>query len=222
MTANSAFSFTPGVPEQIADYLQTRIVQGELAPGERIAEARVTEALGVSRGPVREALRVLAARHLVEVLPRRGARVTRFGPADVRGLYAMQIALLSLLSTCIADILDASMLRVLTKHRDAIRAAADASDIQSLLDQSQTFTSAACALIDNPYLRDTLDRMGPAFSRAHYRALSSAPDQAHGLADFIDDLMASVVSKAPKKIHATIRHYGERQMRAVLDTFDDA
>ncbi|MFK8015737.1 MAG: GntR family transcriptional regulator [Gammaproteobacteria bacterium] len=221
MSVNTAFSFTPGVPEQIADHLQTRIVTGDMAAGERIAEARVTEALGVSRGPVREALRVLAARHLVEVMPRRGARVSRFGPTDVRGLYDMQIALLTLLATRVADVLDASMLEILQTHRDALRRAADVADTLSLLDHSQTFLRVASDLIGNAYLRDTLDRMGPAFNRAHYRALSSAPDQATGLADFIDDLIAAVVGQNHDYICATIRRYGERQMADVLSTFPD-
>ena len=133
MPSITAFELRPGVPDQIADYLQSLIVRGELAPGERIAEARVTQALGVSRGPVREALRVLSARHLVDMTPRRGARVTAFGPDDVRGLYDMQIALLSLLATRVAERLDEPLRAALGRHRDAVAGAVQDGDTLALL-----------------------------------------------------------------------------------------
>lgn len=222
MTKVTAFELQPGAPEQIADYLQLLIVRGELAPGERIAEARVTEALGVSRGPVREALRVLSARHLVDVTPRRGARVTPFGPDDVRGLYDMQISLLSLLATRVAQRLDEPMRAALTVHREAVARAVEQGDTLALLAGTTAFAHDASELIGNVYLRDTLDRLAPAFSRAHYRALASKPRELAVLAGFIDELMESVAEGTPARIQETVRRYGERQMNAVLATFSDA
>ena len=118
----SADSFTPAppMPEQVASYLQDLIVRGELAPGERIAEARVTEALKVSRGPVREAMRLLAARHLIEFLPRRGARVSSFGPEDVVGLYDLQAALMTLLVVPIAYTFVDGVQQWITEHLRAL------------------------------------------------------------------------------------------------------
>ena len=57
--------------------LRERILSGELAPGERLVEGRLSEELGVSRMPVREALRALAAEGIVAIEPRRGATVPR-------------------------------------------------------------------------------------------------------------------------------------------------
>lgn len=58
--------------------LRERILGGALAPGERLVEGRLSEELGVSRMPVREALRALAAEGLVAIEPRRGATVTAY------------------------------------------------------------------------------------------------------------------------------------------------
>ena len=60
------------------------IMRGELEPGERLFEDRLAEQLGVSRNPVREAIRALEGTGLVEVLPRRGAYVSRFEPEQAR------------------------------------------------------------------------------------------------------------------------------------------
>ena len=83
----ATFAPSPGLADQIADHVQKQIVSGELRPGERIAEAHITRELGVSRGPVRESMRLLSRRHLVELLPRKGARVSDFGVDDVNSLY---------------------------------------------------------------------------------------------------------------------------------------
>ena len=66
------------------------IIAGDLAPGERLYEDRLAELLGVSRNPVREALRALEGTGLVEVVPRRGAYVSRFEPHRARQLLELR------------------------------------------------------------------------------------------------------------------------------------
>src|SRR3954470_12864546 len=66
---------SPLLIEEIARVLREQIVQGALEPGLRLSERDLGARLGVSRTPLREALRLLAGERLVEVLPRRGARV---------------------------------------------------------------------------------------------------------------------------------------------------
>src|ERR1700754_298263 len=75
----------------VADWLAGRIVAGAFAPGERLFENRVAELAGVSRSPVREALRILAGEGLVEITPRHGARVTHVGVRDAQELYACRL-----------------------------------------------------------------------------------------------------------------------------------
>jgi DNA-binding GntR family transcriptional regulator len=75
--------------DQIKDRLLTSIMEGELAPGERIVETQIARELGISQGPVREALRDLAALGLVELQPYRGARVRQ--PTRTEHLEAMRV-----------------------------------------------------------------------------------------------------------------------------------
>lgn len=76
--------------QTVADEIHTMITTGELAPGERLVEDRLAEALGVSRNPVREAIRLLEKTGLVEVIPRRGAYVTTIDLDDLRQLLAVR------------------------------------------------------------------------------------------------------------------------------------
>lgn len=69
--------------QAVADEIHGLITSGELKPGERLVEDRLAAQLGVSRNPVREAIRLLEATGLVEVRPRRGAYVTTVDVADI-------------------------------------------------------------------------------------------------------------------------------------------
>ncbi len=77
----------------VQDELRRMILSGELPPGSRLVEDRLAERLGVSRNPVREAIRVLSAEGFVEVLPRRGAVVASMGQAEVAELFDARMAL---------------------------------------------------------------------------------------------------------------------------------
>lgn len=78
---------------EVADRIRDLIEHGELAPGERISEKNLCETFGVSRTPLREALKVLAAEGLVELLPNRGARVVRLTLKMVKDTYDLMAAL---------------------------------------------------------------------------------------------------------------------------------
>ncbi len=78
------------LPEQVAGRLRDMIVQNDLAPGERIRERAISAELNVSRTPLREALQVLAAEGLVELLPNRGAIVAKPSPGEVREMLEVQ------------------------------------------------------------------------------------------------------------------------------------
>lgn len=70
--------------------LRAAILSGELAPGDKIIEEQLCADFGISRAPLREALRLLAQQGLVEHLPRRGSRVTEWSPTDIRQLFELR------------------------------------------------------------------------------------------------------------------------------------
>jgi DNA-binding GntR family transcriptional regulator len=70
--------------------LSQEILSGRTDPGERLVEEQLTRRLGISRAPLREALRLLAQQGLVEHIPRRGVRVATLSDEDVRELYEVR------------------------------------------------------------------------------------------------------------------------------------
>ena len=79
--------------EEVTNRIRDMIVESKLVPGERIQEMQLAQQLGVSRTPIREALKVLTSEGLVELLPLRGAIVKTFTDKDARDMLDV-IALL--------------------------------------------------------------------------------------------------------------------------------
>ncbi len=79
--------------EEIVSRLRDMIFDGELAEDSRVPERRLCERFGISRTPLREALKVLASEGLITLLPNRGARVTRLTPEQVDELFPVMGAL---------------------------------------------------------------------------------------------------------------------------------
>lgn len=97
-----ASSKTLSLSEQIAEMICEAILKNEYKPGAPIGEQSISNQFGVSRGPVRDALRILEGEGLVEILPRRGARVTNLSIREVDQLYEIRAVLLGLSSRLVA------------------------------------------------------------------------------------------------------------------------
>jgi DNA-binding GntR family transcriptional regulator len=84
---------SPSLVELASDSIRRRILAGELEPGARLLEERLTEELDISRPPLREALRLLESEGLVTSRPRRGAFVTTLTDQDVYEILTLRSAL---------------------------------------------------------------------------------------------------------------------------------
>jgi DNA-binding GntR family transcriptional regulator len=86
----------PSNVDLAAEALRDAIADGRIQPGERIKEIPLSQALGISRGPIRDALRLLERDGLVELIPNRGAVVPEVRAVDVLEVYALRASLGSL------------------------------------------------------------------------------------------------------------------------------
>ena len=116
----SALTLTPrALYEEVAELLRQRIFSGELAPGSWIDELRIAEAYGISRTPLREALKVLAAEGLVTMKVRRGAYVTEVSDKDQQDVYHLLALLESDAAGVVAEVAtDAQMAELLQLHQE--------------------------------------------------------------------------------------------------------
>ncbi len=79
--------------DQIVDHIRNAIFSGKFIPGSKLKEKEVSDWLGVSRMPVREAFRILEAQGLIEIEPNKGAKVTRISLEDLEEIYEARVLL---------------------------------------------------------------------------------------------------------------------------------
>ncbi|WP_244818194.1 GntR family transcriptional regulator [Caballeronia sp. Lep1P3] len=79
--------------DTVVDNLRNFIVEGLLAPGVKLNERKLCETLGISRTPLREALKVLAAEGLIEIAPNRGASVSQISDLEIREMFELMSGL---------------------------------------------------------------------------------------------------------------------------------
>ncbi|MFC7052529.1 GntR family transcriptional regulator [Hansschlegelia quercus] len=97
--------------------LREMIMQGELRPGEKVPEEQLCERFGVSRTPIREALKVLAAEGALEILPHRGAIVSRISEEKIAELFPIMASLERLAGSLACErATDADVARVKNLH----------------------------------------------------------------------------------------------------------
>lgn len=90
------FSLVRSLPEQIAERIAEEIIEDRFPPGTRLKEVELARSFGVSRAPIREALRLLETQKLVRIVPQRGAVVTTLSIAELDELFEIRAALMGL------------------------------------------------------------------------------------------------------------------------------
>ena len=121
--------------EQVAEKLRLRIFEHELAPGDWIDELKIAEEYGISRTPLREALKVLAAEGLVTMKVRRGAYVTEVSEKDLADVYH----LLSLLESDAAAVVAERATPAQMSELEALHAELEAAAKPGKVDRDQFF-----------------------------------------------------------------------------------
>jgi DNA-binding GntR family transcriptional regulator len=151
--------------ERVHDHLKQGILAKRYAPGTVLLEVPLSEELGVSRGPIREALRSLEAEGLVSITPRRGAVVTSLTRRDFLDAYQVREALETLgmrlaIPRLSDDVLDALDERIARMEEHAAR-----SDADAFFEANAAFHAAFMEASGNRKLLEVYDRlmaqMGP-------------------------------------------------------------
>ena len=139
--AGSRIRFTdPGlIRERVVDALRDAIIAGRLKPGERIRERELVSLLGVSRSPLREAIRILETEGLITSLAYRGARVSELSASDLHDMLHVRIMLETFAARLTIERLDDATLQAMEEQVSCARAAGADVDLQSNFDLGLEF-----------------------------------------------------------------------------------
>jgi DNA-binding GntR family transcriptional regulator len=170
--------------DDIAARIRTRIMNGELPIGKPLRQAALAAEFGVSRTPVREALRQLQHGGLIEMQPHRGAVVRVPTPWEVRQAYEVRAELEGLAARRAASRITERQLAELRRHNDVLHAALESaatgasSGPLATTEANDCFHTVVCEAADNPWLRRMIDRINESFPR-NVSSMALAGDERH-------------------------------------------
>jgi len=203
--------------EDIADYLTEKIVQMEIQPGERITEIKIREIFDVSASPVREALINLEKKHLVELIPRRGAKAAEISPAFIGNLYDILAELGGLFArrTC-EDRTD----HELDWYREMVSKTVDCArneDIIGYVEAIRAIVLFGLEASRNPLLAGMIREWIPSFQRANFLYLSHSSFNLEDHVTSFQELLKHVVDGNVEMAERVVKSYFLKERERVLE-----
>ena len=147
--------------EEAADQIRDEILAGRLGQGERLVETRIAEALNISRGPVREAFKLLRAEGMLREERNRGTYVVRLSSADVHEIYDLRAAIESRAAKLLARAGRPADLEALNTALGELEAAALRGDVSAVSRTDLAFHETVCRLTGNHRLHGVFMRYVP-------------------------------------------------------------
>ncbi len=210
----------PNLAEDIADYLADKIICIELKPGEQIREAKAKEKFKVSNGPIREAFQILEKYHLVEIIPRKGVRVTELSADFVRCLFEIMTELIGFIIRRLCENRTEEELNNLLELQDKAVNSAEKKDIAGYFTTTVLIMQIALDVSRNPLLAKMVQSWLPSLRRAYFLSLSHSE---YNIEDSVAALLAvseHVSNRDPVKGEEAIRSYLHRERERVLEIIE--
>ena len=201
--------------EQIADHLGGEIIAGRLAPASRIQELKVAGELGVSRGSVREALLILESRHLIEIIPRRGAVVSSMESNEIADFCEVFAQMQSLCFAKLAGLSQpdlSGLKQALVAMGDAVRA----DDDGAVLSARQDFLLASLPPLNNFYLSSVLKGLIPAGLRMEHLVYQHPSFDARDVLRYHQALCDAIEAGELERVEELVRAYHRRERKLAL------
>lgn len=197
--------------------LRQAILKGELEPGERLMEIQLAERLGVSRTPIREAIRKLELEGLVLMIPRRGAEVAEITEKSMRDVLEVRRALEVLAVSLSCDRISGEQIEALKEVAEEFDRSLTSDDVTRTAEADVHFHDIIYRSTDNQRLIQLLSNLGEQMYRYRVEYLKHRefhPQISREHKELISYLEAGQKGQAEEKIAVHI----DKQAQAVLET----
>jgi DNA-binding GntR family transcriptional regulator len=199
--------------ERVHTHLRAEILSGALPPGSELQEVALSRTLGVSRGPIREAIGRLAAEGLVTVRPRRGAVVRALSTEEFLEAYQVREALEVMAVRLAVPRLTEDDLATLEAYIDEMTACAERGDTQRFFEANTGFHRAFFDVSGNRMLRDVYRALCGQIDRYRLRSLELRGNVQRSIAEHKAILRAARAGDVERAVHLVSEHIRVPQIR---------
>jgi len=203
------------------EHLRELIISGHLTPGTELQEVSLAELLGVSRGPIREALGRLEAEGLVTVRPRRGAVVRALSTEEFLEAYQVREALEVMAVRLAVPKLTADQVDELQRLIEQMAAFADAADVHGFFDANAAFHQLFFQAAGNRMLAEQYRQLRAQIDRHRVRSLELRGTIQRSVAEHRAILRAVRAGDVERAVHLVSEHIRVPQIRLQVEEHED-
>jgi DNA-binding GntR family transcriptional regulator len=198
----------PGVTlaESLRQKLEGAIAAGHIEPGSRLDEQEIAHRFGVSRTPVREAFRLMAANNLVELRGRQGAAVRAIKAQALIEMFQVMAELEGLCARLAARRVSQAWRAEISEIHQRLVAAGETGDIDVFYDINQEFHDAIYEASRNAFLADQTRKLRNQMA-AYRRQVTRMPNRIADTVREHETIMQAILAHDPERAHSTMRDH---------------
>lgn len=203
--------------DELVSRIRDMIIEGHLAPGTRIHEGQLGQALGVSRTPLREALKFLASEGLIDLVPGRGAVVRTLTPKDVRNMLDVLSALEALAGKLACRNATDEQIAEVRRLHDEMMGFYAARNRLEYYKRNQAIHSAIVRISDNAFLASTHEMIQSRLKRIRFLG-NEEPDKWDDAVAEHEDMIAALEARDAERLALVLARHMDETWRRVRDS----
>jgi DNA-binding GntR family transcriptional regulator len=220
--AGATPSQAPSLHEGLLDALRILIDQGDLLPGARVPERALCERFNVSRTPLRECLKVLAAEGLVQLLPNRGARIATLGDEHLVHLFEVIAALEAEGGRLACERITPDALAEIQGLHYRMYAHFLRAELPEYFSCNQAIHEGILRAAANPVLLSTYASLAGRITRARYMSNRIRPDRWKQAMDEHGDILAALVARDGAELGRLLARHLQGKRDIIMGAINEA
>jgi DNA-binding GntR family transcriptional regulator len=205
--------------EELVERLRDILIEGDLEAGSKVPERELCERLGVSRTPLREALKVLAVDGLLSLIPNRGAVVRGITVDEINELFPIIGALEALAGELACACISGEEIEAIKTLHENMLVEYQARNLSGYFHYNQLIHEAILAASHNQILIEQYKTLSTRLRRARYFANLSKPRWAEAVAEHVD-MLDALLHQDAARLGAILRSHLDRKHRTILDQLE--
>jgi DNA-binding GntR family transcriptional regulator len=221
-TQDTQFSIPDVIGKDIARALENEIVFCDLLPGARLTEEDIVNKFGVSRSPVREALRILKQEGLIVMASRRGARIASVTVADLDEVYRCRICLELLAAELAATNRNSDDVEAMKAGLEELQTALHSKNPRFFFAANVNLTDAIHQSTHDTTLMRLLKNVGKQALRYRYLAYARSPELMDKSVEYNREIVSAIISQKPrhaKSLTEDVLESSWKNVRTRIDAF---
>ena len=206
---------------QVAERLRLLIDSGELAPGTRLNENELCQNMGVSRTPLREAIRSLATEGLVELQPNRGAIVSVVSQDDVTEILPIMASLEGLGGRLAAAHMQTDQIKEIRQIHNQMVTHYQKNEVTEYFETNRLIHELITEGSGNQTLVDTINSLSAKVQRARFSAQMTRESWAKAVSEH-EEMINALEARDPNKLEAILIQHVETKRTTILGSLQQS